>query len=89
MRDSIAKAGFVDIREKRYKWPIGPWAKDRTLKEAGRLHLAQWEAGVEGWVMLLLTRWARPVWSAVEVRALLVGVLDECRDSGVHVYQDV
>lgn len=89
MRDSISQAGFVDIHEKRYKWPIGPWAKDPVLKEAGRLHLEQWIAGVEGWVLFLLTKWARPVWTDVEVRVLLGRVLGEIRDSEVHMYQHV
>ncbi|KAJ5642917.1 uncharacterized protein N7484_005424 [Penicillium longicatenatum] len=35
MRASIEKAGFVDVHEKNVKWPIGPWPKDKTLKELG------------------------------------------------------
>ncbi|KAJ5829585.1 uncharacterized protein N7525_007838, partial [Penicillium rubens] len=49
MRAAMEKAGFVDTQEKTYRWPVGPWARDPTLKEAGRLHYHQWTAGMEGW----------------------------------------
>lgn len=29
MASDIEKAGFVDIHEKTYKWPIGPWAREK------------------------------------------------------------
>lgn len=79
----------MDIHEKTYKWPIGPWPKDPMLKEAGRLHYSQWIAGVEGWVMYFLTKWAEPVWSEGEVRVLLERVMGEIRNPGFHIYQDV
>jgi hypothetical protein len=30
------------------KWPIGPWARDTDLKEAGRLNHHMWSSGLEG-----------------------------------------
>ena len=30
------------------KIPLGPWAKDKILKEAGRLHYAHWKAALGG-----------------------------------------
>ena len=53
----LEKAGFVDIHEKHYRCPIGPWARDATLKEAGRLHYHHWATGMEGWAMFMLTKW--------------------------------
>lgn len=41
---------------KRFIWPIGPWADDEQLRELGRWNLKNWEDGMEGWVMALLTR---------------------------------
>ena len=90
MRGAMEKAGFVDIHEKTYKWPIGPWPDDPILKEAGRLHHKQWMAGVEGWVMFFLTKWAKPKpWSLEEVQALLADVRKEIQNPQYHVYQDV
>lgn len=52
----IREAGFVDVVEKTYKWPIGPWSSDPKLKELGRWNLLNWEEGMEGWIMACYTR---------------------------------
>ena len=52
----IREAGFVDVVEKRFKWPIGPWSSDPKMKEIGRWNLLNWEEGMEGWVMAAYTR---------------------------------
>ncbi|KAL2353359.1 S-adenosyl-L-methionine-dependent methyltransferase [Cryomyces antarcticus] len=44
----IAQAGFIDVVEERFKWPIGPWSSDAKLKELGRWNLLSWEEGMEG-----------------------------------------
>lgn len=56
MAGLIREAGFVDVVERRFKWPIGPWSSDPKLKEMGRLNLLSWEEGMEGWVMAPYTR---------------------------------
>ena len=56
MKDLIVEAGFVDVREYKFKWPIGPWSNDPRLKDIGRWNLHSWNAGLEGWTMALLTR---------------------------------
>ena len=35
-KDRMIAAGFVDVVERRYKVPIGPWARDPHLKDLGR-----------------------------------------------------
>lgn len=52
----IKEAGFTDVVERRFKVPIGPWPKDPHLKELGRYNRLQWEEGIEGWTMMLLTK---------------------------------
>jgi hypothetical protein len=54
-KDKMIAAGFTNVVEHRFKAPIGPWAKDRHLKELGRYNRLQWEEGIEGWSMMLLT----------------------------------
>lgn len=49
MRGMMEKAGFVDIHEKAYQWPIGPWARDQKYKEAGVVNFQHWLSGMEGW----------------------------------------
>lgn len=55
-KDKMIAAGFDNVVEHRFKAPIGPWAKDPYLKELGRYNRLQWEEGIEGWTMMLLTR---------------------------------
>ena len=56
MRELIGRAGFVDIVEKKYKWPIGSWSRDPLTKKIGHWNLRNWEEGMEGWAMALYTR---------------------------------
>ncbi|KAI9707946.1 MAG: hypothetical protein M1820_004365 [Bogoriella megaspora] len=56
MADWIREAGFVDVVERRFKWPVGPWSSDPKLKELGRWNLLNWETGMEGWALALYTR---------------------------------
>jgi hypothetical protein len=52
---NMREAGFVDVTERRFRVPIGTWAKDPRLKELGRYNRLQWSEGIEGWAMMLLT----------------------------------
>ena len=56
MAGLVREAGFEDVVEKRFKWPVGPWSTDPKLKEIGRWNLLNWEEGMEGWVMAAYTR---------------------------------
>jgi hypothetical protein len=54
-RTKMIAAGFTEVVERRFKCPIGSWPKDPYLKELGRYNRLQWEEGIEGWTMMLLT----------------------------------
>jgi hypothetical protein len=56
VKEKMIKAGFTDVVEYRFKCPIGPWAKDGRLKLLGKYNRLQWEEGIEGWSMMLLTQ---------------------------------
>ena len=56
MKGYFEEAGFEDIVEKVYKWPIGPWSSDPHLKHIGLWNLLHWVEGIEGWSLALLTR---------------------------------
>jgi SAM-dependent methyltransferase len=55
IKERIKKAGFVDVVEKRTKWPMGPWSSDKKMKELGRWNQLRIEQGIEGFAMRLLT----------------------------------
>lgn len=88
MRGGIEKAGFVDVHEKVYKVPIGPWPKDPNLKEAGRLMYIQLTCGLEGYTMWLLTKHGVPTrWSPEEVQVYLAELRNQLRKPEHHTYQ--
>jgi len=87
MRGAIEKAGFVDVHEEKCKIPIGPWPKNKLLKEVGRLQYAHWNAALEGWAMWLLTHFGEPrPWTKEEVQVYLAQVRVELKDRHIHAY---
>ena len=56
LKKMIEEAGFVDVVEKHYKWPIGTWPVDHRLKDIGRWNLRHWIEGLEAWTLRLLTQ---------------------------------
>ncbi|CAL5870647.1 uncharacterized protein PFLUO_LOCUS4887 [Penicillium psychrofluorescens] len=87
MRSAIEKAGFVDVHEQKYKIPLGPWPRDKLLKEVGHLECAHWNAALEGWAMWLLTHFGEPVpWKKEEVQVYLAKVRAELKDPHIHGY---
>ena len=90
MRSVMEKVGFIDVHEKARKLPIGPWPRDPTLKEVGRLHHYQWMTGMEGWAMFLLTKYGVPrPWQKEEVQVLVAKIRQELQTPSIHVYQHV
>lgn len=59
MRQDMVDAGFEEVREVRFKWPIGGWPKERRTKEIGRYNAVAWDQGMEGWVMYLYTNYLK------------------------------
>lgn len=51
MRARIEAAGFINVREKTYKIPVGEWTRNPMLREAGRFNKAQLLEGMEGYAM--------------------------------------
>ena len=55
LKQMIMDAGFVNVVEHYYKWPIGDWPADPRLKELGIINARHWLEGIEGWTMRLMT----------------------------------
>ncbi|KAK8250909.1 S-adenosyl-L-methionine-dependent methyltransferase [Phyllosticta capitalensis] len=83
----IREAGFEDVVEKRFEWPIGAWDEDARAKEIGRWNLRNWEAGMEGWVMALLTR--NLGWSYQEVQDFKAKLLHALKYKDIRAYHHV
>lgn len=52
MAGLMQEAGFVDVAEKRFKWPVGSWSSDVRLQEIGKWNLKRWYALCHFWVVL-------------------------------------
>ncbi|KAJ5720493.1 uncharacterized protein N7483_008427 [Penicillium malachiteum] len=88
MRDSIEKAGFIDVHEKVYKVPVGPWPRDMVLKEIGRLNHEHWSTGMEGYAMWLLTKFGAPEpWTPEEVQVYLAHVRADLKNPKIHGWE--
>ncbi|KAH1415787.1 hypothetical protein KXX16_008907 [Aspergillus fumigatus] len=85
-KEMMIAAGFVDVVERRFKVPIGSWAKDPRLKELGLYNRLQWEEGIEGWTMMLLTKFLG--WSREEVDLYLMEMRQALRNPKIHAYQE-
>ncbi|KAJ5305849.1 hypothetical protein N7508_004864 [Penicillium antarcticum] len=86
----IKQTGFVDIHVEEAKWPVGPWPRDKQLKEAGSVNLGHWLTGMEGYAMYLFTKYGSPTaWSKEEVQVHLARVRKELVDPRYHLYHTV
>ncbi|KAH4964841.1 hypothetical protein HBI82_025990 [Parastagonospora nodorum] len=83
----LPQAGFVDVHEERFIWPIGAWPKDPHLKDLGRWGERNWSEGIEGWVMALYTRLLG--WTYAEVQAFVKDFRSVIKNRGNHFYHEV
>lgn len=83
----VKDAGFKNVVHKRYKIPIGPWAKDPTLKGIGMLNHMQVNMGLEGLSMRLFTNVLK--WKAEEIMVLLAKVRKDLRNPNIHALFDL
>lgn len=80
-------AGFVDVVERHFYWPLNTWPRDKKQKLIGTWAQQNLLSGVEAMSMALLTRGLD--WSREQVEVLLAGVRDDLKNRLVHSYIDV
>lgn len=83
-KDRMIKAGFVEIVERQFKWPVGTWPKDKYYKEIGYWCHTNLDFGLEGLTMALLTRGLG--WTKEEVLVFCADVRRGLKDPRVHAY---
>lgn len=83
-KDLMVKAGFVDVVERRLKWPVGVWPKDRYFKDLGYWCQMDLDFGLEGLLMALLTRGLG--WTKEEVLVYCAQARLGLRDTSIHAY---
>ncbi|KAI9869122.1 MAG: hypothetical protein M1813_002946 [Trichoglossum hirsutum] len=83
----VKDAGFENITHKVLKVPIGPWPRDKRLKEIGNLNLLNLLEGIEAISVAPFTRSLG--WSQEKVQVLLVGVRKDVQNSRIHAIYDL
>ncbi|KAL1842264.1 hypothetical protein VTJ49DRAFT_5649 [Mycothermus thermophilus] len=80
----MEEAGFVNVVEKLYKWPINSWPKDPKYKEIGAYTEQNFVNGLYGLSVALFTRALG--WSAEELQVFLEEVKKDLRNRHIHAY---
>lgn len=90
MQAEIEKAGFVNVKSKMAKYPMGPWARDARLKEVGRLRQREVLDGIEGYSTFFLTHFGEPEpWSIEQAQEIQAKMRAELLNKNVHSYNYV
>ena len=77
-------AGFVDVVEEHFRWPVGSWPKDAKLKEIGKWNLINMLDGLEGFTVRLWTMALGMEMEEIEV--ILAAVRKDLVDKRIHSY---
>lgn len=73
IKDRLLKAGFVDVVERTAIWPLGPWPKDKNLKELGKWGKMGTVESVYPFATQLLSREG---WTKEQIAKLCDGVIN-------------
>jgi hypothetical protein len=80
----MEEAGFVDVVERHFQWPLGPWATDRRLKAIGVLFREDLDRVADSFSAKLLNDGLGM--TEDEVASLLAEVRREWKQGKVHTY---
>lgn len=77
------EVGFENVVEKKYYFPLNPWAKGKYYKELSVYAQKDFMNALEGMSLRIMGSMG---WSADEVRAYLPAVIENVKDTKTHVY---
>jgi hypothetical protein len=80
----MKEAGFEDVVEYRYQWPVGTWARGQRMKLLGMWCREDYLSALQAVTLAVLTRGLGM--SVEDIELLLVGVRDDIRSNRVHIY---
>ncbi|KAH9217111.1 S-adenosyl-L-methionine-dependent methyltransferase [Leptodontidium sp. 2 PMI_412] len=78
------QAGFVDVKEVHYQWPLGKWAKGEKTKRAGEMFREDMESVMGVLAERLVVRGAGM--EKEKADEMVKAVKRDCRDGRVHAY---
>ncbi|GME21989.1 methyltransferase domain-containing protein [Neofusicoccum parvum] len=80
----LKDAGFVNVYVQMYKLPLGPWPKDKKMKEVGMLNLMQVLEGMEAFSYRLFVNMLG--WKLDEVQVFIAKTIKEMKSKTYHAY---
>ncbi|EON69643.1 hypothetical protein W97_08903 [Coniosporium apollinis CBS 100218] len=83
-KSQMEAAGFQNVVERKFRWPLDPWPEDQKLKMLGRCTFANVYQDLTGISVELFTNGLEL--STEEVEVLLVDVRKEMKDTKIHAY---
>jgi len=84
-RSYMEAAGFVDVVEEHFQWPINTWPKGKYYKTIGALFNQDMQEGLSGIAMAICSRIYKM--SKEDVETLLVDVKKDFNNKSIHAYQ--
>ncbi|KAF2493858.1 S-adenosyl-L-methionine-dependent methyltransferase, partial [Lophium mytilinum] len=84
LADLMRAAGFVNVTERIFYTPIGPWPKNKALRKVGLYWRAVLMEGLEAIALGPMTKGLG--WRKEEVEVFLVGVRKAYLDKGTHAW---
>jgi SAM-dependent methyltransferase len=85
--ERLRAAGFVDVREERFEWPLNTWPEDQKLRELGASSELNTLAALEAIAMAPLTRALK--WTVEGVQLLLAGARTDVRNTRIRASWDM
>jgi hypothetical protein len=83
----MEEVGFVDVQERVFRWPFGPWMQEKKMKEIGLWARANAIDALQGVAMASMTRHGGK--SKEEVELELVTVRKDLMNLKIHSYMPV
>ncbi|KAB2574671.1 putative methyltransferase tdiE [Lasiodiplodia theobromae] len=83
----VREAGFEDVHNERFSFPVGSWPKDKTMKQVGLFNLANFADGLEGFSMRILT--GLRGWKKEEVEVHVAELRKELKNRAIHPQHDM
>lgn len=84
----MEEAGFQNVRAHKLYLPLGPWPKNKLLKEIGALNLLQMLEAVEAICLGTLPHAPEP-WSYEEIQVFLAGIRRDFTNRKIHGQYDL
>lgn len=86
METLMAARGFQNIQVKRFKWPLGSWAKGAYNRNIAVMLKQNFSMVLEALALRPLTNLG---WSAEEIQVFLAEVREEVREHKVNAYAEM